>query len=137
MEAYKRKIEEMKPWLRDPNEKIQKFAQHYISDLEKQIDAEQQRADEEIILRKYQYGVRDEKECVLIMLDFPEGKKFLDGLEIVSGRANSGIAQQSGRSPSHHADARESSVIIGKVENHLNRNRRLPVLVITVTWFLS
>lgn len=57
VEAYKRKIEEIKPWLDDPDVKIQRFSHHYISILEKQISTEKQRADEDIILRKHQYGV--------------------------------------------------------------------------------
>ena len=51
----------MKPWRDDPNEKIQRFAQHDIATLEKYITTEQQRADEEIMLRKHHYGVGDEE----------------------------------------------------------------------------
>ena len=60
VEVYKRKIEEIKPWLDDKNEKIQSFIKSYISDLEKQIEAEQQRADEDIALRKHRYGVGED-----------------------------------------------------------------------------
>lgn len=56
VEAYKRKIKEIEPWLDDRDKKIQRFAKSYISSLDKQIAAEKQRADENIILRKHQYG---------------------------------------------------------------------------------
>jgi hypothetical protein len=61
VEAYQHKIEEIRPWLSDPNEKIQKFAQNYISNLERQIAAEKQRVDEDIMLRKHRYGADDEE----------------------------------------------------------------------------
>lgn len=56
VEAYKQKIEETKPWLKDKDNKIQDFAKDYISRLEKQIEYEKKRADEDIALRKHQYG---------------------------------------------------------------------------------
>ena len=61
VEAYQSKIKEVQSWLSDPNEKIQKFAQNYISGLEKRIEAEKQRADEDIMLRKHRYGADDEE----------------------------------------------------------------------------
>ena len=60
VEAYKRKIEEIMPWLDERDEKIQRFAKSYISELEKRIDAEKQRADEGILLRKHQYGTDED-----------------------------------------------------------------------------
>lgn len=55
-EAYKTKIEQIKPWINDDNEKVRNFAKNYIVDLEKQIIAETLRAQEGIALRKHQYG---------------------------------------------------------------------------------
>lgn len=54
--AYQRKIEEIKSWLDDPDKSVVRFAKRYVADLEKQILAEKQRADEGIALRKYQFG---------------------------------------------------------------------------------
>lgn len=55
-EAYERKIQELRDWLNDSDEKVQDFARWYISSLEKQIEGERKRAAEEIALRKQQYG---------------------------------------------------------------------------------
>lgn len=60
VEAYKLKIEEIQPWLQDENTKVKEFTQKYIADLEKLIEYEKKRADEDIILRKHQYGESDE-----------------------------------------------------------------------------
>lgn len=62
VEAYNRKIEEIKPWLEDRDEKIQEFASSYISNLEKRIEYEKKRADEDIMLRKHEYGAGEEEE---------------------------------------------------------------------------
>ncbi len=56
VEAYKQKIEEIKPWLQDENASIRIFAQNYKDSLEKSIDYEQKRADEDITLRKHRHG---------------------------------------------------------------------------------
>jgi beta-lactamase class D len=56
VEAYKKKIEEIQPWLQDESPSIKEFAQNYIMSLEKRIEYEQKRADEDITLRKHQYG---------------------------------------------------------------------------------
>jgi beta-lactamase class D len=56
VEAYKKKVEEIKPWQQDESPRVQKFAQNYIASLKKQIEYEQKRADEGILLRKHQYG---------------------------------------------------------------------------------
>jgi len=62
-EAHQRKIEEIKPWLDDTDDKIKQFARKYIAGLEKQIEVEKKRADEDIMLRKHRYGdATDEKE---------------------------------------------------------------------------
>lgn len=60
-EAYERKIEEIKPWLNDENEKVRKFTADYVAGLENQAKSERRRAEEEIELRKHTYGVREEK----------------------------------------------------------------------------
>lgn len=59
VKAYKKKINEIQPWLEDENSKVQEFAQNYIARLEKRIEYEQKRADEDITLRKHRYGVGD------------------------------------------------------------------------------
>lgn len=56
VKAYKQKIEGIQPWLQDENPKVKEFAQNYIASLEERIDYEQKRADEDITLRKHQYG---------------------------------------------------------------------------------
>jgi hypothetical protein len=55
-EAYARKIEEIKPWLQDKDERIVAFAKGYISNLESLVDREKLRAEEGILLRKQQFG---------------------------------------------------------------------------------
>lgn len=60
VEAYKKKIEEIQPWLQDESPKVKEFAQNYISILEKRIEFEQKRADEDITLRKHAYGAGDD-----------------------------------------------------------------------------
>lgn len=56
VEAYKKKIENIQPWLQDDSPKVKGFAQNYIVSLEKCIEHEQKRTDEQITLRKHQYG---------------------------------------------------------------------------------
>lgn len=56
VKAYKLKIKEIQSWLQDENPKVKEFAQNYIANLEKLIEYEQKRADEDITLRKHQYG---------------------------------------------------------------------------------
>ena len=55
-EAFARKISEIEYWLNDVDPKIKAFAEKYIHGLQLQIEAENKRADEDIILRKHQYG---------------------------------------------------------------------------------
>jgi hypothetical protein len=55
-EAYARKRDELREWLDDPDEKVRLFAERYVTDLEKMIAAERQRAQEELALRKHRYG---------------------------------------------------------------------------------
>lgn len=58
--AYNLKFEEIQPWLQDENPKVKEFTQKYIADLEKLIEYEKKRTDEDITLRKYQYGSDEE-----------------------------------------------------------------------------
>ena len=61
-EAYERKVEEIRPWLADENERVRKFAAEYVESLENQAKAERRRAAEDIELRKHAYGVREEEK---------------------------------------------------------------------------
>lgn len=56
VEAHKQKIKEIQPWLQDESEQVRKFAQNYVALLEKRIEKEKNLADEQITLRKHQYG---------------------------------------------------------------------------------
>lgn len=58
-EAYERKINEIQPWLQDTDPKVKSFAEKYITGLKLQIDAENKRADENIMIRKHQYGAEE------------------------------------------------------------------------------
>ncbi len=60
-EAYERKIEEIKPWLNDENEKVRNFAADYVTRLKNTAKSERRRAEEDIELRKHAYGVREEE----------------------------------------------------------------------------
>jgi len=56
VEAYKRKQNEVKEWLENSDEKVRGFASWYIESLEKRITWEQKRAEEDVLLRKHEYG---------------------------------------------------------------------------------
>lgn len=56
VEAYKRKKTELEPWLSDPRERVQSFARRHLLSLDRQIAAEQRRSEEELELRKREYG---------------------------------------------------------------------------------
>lgn len=56
VEAYKAKISQIEPWLKNESPKIQSFAQLCIKDLEAMIVVEQECADERIEIRKYRFG---------------------------------------------------------------------------------
>ena len=60
VKAYKQKIDEIQPWLQDDSPMVKEFAQNYIANLEERIEYEQKRADEDIILRKHQYGAGED-----------------------------------------------------------------------------
>jgi hypothetical protein len=55
-EAYERKKAEVEHWLQDTNERVRVFAKQYAADLQAMSDAERKRAQEQIDLRKFQYG---------------------------------------------------------------------------------
>lgn len=55
VEAYKRKIEEVVDWLSDPNPKVVRFTEWYISGLNSNIALEQASAEEQLALRKHQF----------------------------------------------------------------------------------
>jgi len=55
-EAYERKRLEVLDWLHDSDERVRIFANDYISELERMRDLERARADEEIALRKFEFG---------------------------------------------------------------------------------
>jgi ppGpp synthetase/RelA/SpoT-type nucleotidyltranferase len=52
VEAFKRKKEEVRPWLEDPRPRVKAFATEYMRHLEGNIAAEQRKAEEEHELRK-------------------------------------------------------------------------------------
>lgn len=54
--ALQQKKEAISSWLSDSSPKVNAFASRYIADLIKQIINEQRRAEEDIELRKHQYG---------------------------------------------------------------------------------
>ncbi|MES1146920.1 MAG: hypothetical protein ABUL52_00850 [Solimonas sp.] len=55
-QAYEQKIEEIRPWLDDNNERVRAFTKTYLSDLERMAAEERKRADESIELGKHRYG---------------------------------------------------------------------------------
>jgi hypothetical protein len=59
VEAYRRKKSELELWLTDPREKIRLFAERQLRSLDHQITAEQRSSEEELELRKRNYGGED------------------------------------------------------------------------------
>jgi hypothetical protein len=59
VEAYRRKKSELELWLTDPREKIRLFAERQLRSLDHQIAAEQRSSEEELELRKRNYGGQD------------------------------------------------------------------------------
>ena len=59
VEAYRQKKAEIEPWLSDPRESVQSFAKRYILSLDRQISAEQRRVEENLEMRKREYGEID------------------------------------------------------------------------------
>ena len=60
VEAYRRKKSELALWLSDPRESVQSFARRHMLSLDRQIAAEQRRSEEELELRKRDYGGIDD-----------------------------------------------------------------------------
>jgi len=60
VQAYQRKRDEIGAWKTEENERLRTFSAWLTEQLDRRIDAEQQRADESLALRKYQYGVGSE-----------------------------------------------------------------------------
>ena len=58
-EAYERKANELLPWLEYDSKKVNKFAAKYIGNLKQDAEFERKRANEEIELRKFQYGITE------------------------------------------------------------------------------
>lgn len=59
VEAYRRKKQEMEPWLADAREKVRAFAQRHIHSLNLQIAAEQRRSEEALEFRKRSFPPAD------------------------------------------------------------------------------
>ena len=55
-DAYKRKKDEVAPWLAYERNKMRAFAERYTRTLNRQIAAEQPRAQEDIEMRKREFG---------------------------------------------------------------------------------
>ncbi|WP_457447141.1 hypothetical protein [Roseateles sp. P5_E4] len=60
IKAYERKRDEIGAWRTDEDERLRTFSAWLTEQLDRRIDAEKQRADESLALRKYQYGVGSE-----------------------------------------------------------------------------
>jgi len=56
VELCERKKAEILPWLEDKNSKVKSFAGAYVRSLDRQRAAEQRRVEEEIEMRKHEYG---------------------------------------------------------------------------------
>ncbi|MET0155773.1 MAG: RelA/SpoT domain-containing protein [Rickettsiales bacterium] len=62
MEAYKRKKQEIMPWLEDTDEKVKIFAKQYTAILDKQILSEKLRTEQDIEIRKHRFCEDNRKE---------------------------------------------------------------------------
>ncbi|NVM92905.1 hypothetical protein FHT32_006598 [Variovorax sp. SG517] len=60
VQAYQRKRDQIGAWKTDENERLRAFSAWLAEQLDRRIDAERQRADESLAVRKYQYGVSGE-----------------------------------------------------------------------------
>ena len=54
--AYQAKADRLKPWLDDNSDRVSSFAAREIQSLERQVASETRRAQEEIALRRLDYG---------------------------------------------------------------------------------
>jgi hypothetical protein len=57
VEAYESKVLELSKWVNDDDERVRTFAEWLIGSLQSLIAQERQRTDQNLALRKYQYGV--------------------------------------------------------------------------------
>ena len=57
--AYKQKLEEIQSWKKDKSKAIKSFLKEYEDYLNKRIASEQKRADEDLELRKREFGIPD------------------------------------------------------------------------------
>jgi hypothetical protein len=57
VEAYESKVLELSSWVNDDDERVRTFAEWLIGSLQSLIAQERQRTDQNLALRKYQYGV--------------------------------------------------------------------------------
>lgn len=55
-EAYDSKRSEVLDWLQDPDERVRTFAAKYVNQLQAMSESERRRADESIVVRKFEYG---------------------------------------------------------------------------------
>jgi len=55
VEAYKRKKEEISPWLEDPDPRVRAFAERYSRELDRAAAAEQRRSEQSHELRRRRY----------------------------------------------------------------------------------
>lgn len=55
-QTYQAKADSIRPWLDDASERVRKFAEQEIRSLERRVAAENRRAQEEIALRRLNYG---------------------------------------------------------------------------------
>ena len=56
VEAYKRKKDEIEPWLAEPREHVRSFAKRRLLSLDRQVAAEQRRSEQDLELRKRRDG---------------------------------------------------------------------------------
>lgn len=56
-EAYENKVIQLSSWMNDDDESVRAFAEWLIGSLQSLIVQERQRTDQNLALRKYQYGV--------------------------------------------------------------------------------
>ena len=54
--AYSEKIERIRPWHDDESREVREFAARFTEDMNQLVESERQRADEEIAVRKFNYG---------------------------------------------------------------------------------
>jgi ppGpp synthetase/RelA/SpoT-type nucleotidyltranferase len=55
VDAFRRKMAEVEPWLSDQREKVRKFTEHYVRSLKRASAAEQRRAEQDHTLRRHDF----------------------------------------------------------------------------------